>query len=103
MTIQLNHDKTTDVAYIDVAEMASKARVRVIDVSEHVGLRCQVLARVDAETGEFFGLIIEDYSKFRREVMKKYVAFQVEKIIDLIVSKVKESLNSETGLALSHA
>jgi hypothetical protein len=92
MTSQLTLDKNTDVAFIDVSEAAPDAKIEVISVSDLLGLRSQVLARIDAENGVVLGLIIEEYSTFRREIMRKYVAFQVGKIIDLIVSKVMASV-----------
>ena len=91
MTSQLTLDKNTDVAFIDVREAAPNARIEVISVSDLVGLRSQVLARIDAENDVVLGLIIEEYSSFRRELMMKYVAFRVGRIIDLIVSTVMAS------------
>ncbi len=89
--IVLKHDRNTDVAFIDVTEEAPTTRVRVIDVTDELGLRSQVLARID-ENGVFLGLVIEDYSAFKREVMRKYIAFRIEKLLELIIGKVKASL-----------
>jgi len=88
------HDKTTDVAFIDICEAKPDAHIGVTDVTEILGLRCQVLARIDVETGTLLGLIIEDFPAIRREIRRKYIALAVDKIIDLIVSKVKDALSS---------
>jgi ribosomal 50S subunit-associated protein YjgA (DUF615 family) len=52
-------------------------------------LKTQVLARVTVD-GQLLGLIIQDYRRFKREVRRKYLAFAVERLLDLIVSKVRE-------------
>jgi len=92
MTMNLVHDKNTDVAFVDICEARKGARIHLVDVTEVLGLKSQVMARIDSEEGALLGLMIEDYPAFKREIMRKYVAFAVERIIDLIVTKVKESL-----------
>lgn len=92
MTSHISIDKNTNVAFIDVSEGVPDARIEVVSVSDLLGLRSQVLARVECESGDLLGLIIEDYPSFRREIMRKYVALRVGKIIDLIVSMVRESV-----------
>lgn len=99
MKTQLEHDKLTDVAFIDVCEPTANARIEVIDVTEFLGLKSQVLARMDCESGDLLGLIIQDYSAFRREIRLKYVAFAVDRIIDLIVGKVKGFVTTTTSSA----
>jgi len=92
MTSQFTIDKNTNVAFIDVSEAAPNARIEVISVSDLLGLRSQVRARIDSENEVLLGLIVEDYSAFRREIMVKYVAFRVSKIIDLLVCSVSASV-----------
>ena len=90
MNIELHHNKETNVAYIDVCLAESTGvRVDVLDVTQRLGLKTQVLARMD-ENGELLGLVIEDYSSFKRELRRKYLTFAVERILDLIVSKVRD-------------
>lgn len=95
MNSQLTYDKITGVAFVDVSEASADAKIRTIEVSDLLGLRSQVRARFDADNGVLLGLIIEDYRAFRREIMLKYVAFRVEKIVDLIVCSVKAALTNE--------
>jgi hypothetical protein len=95
MTSKLTFDKTTGVAFIDVNEAQENAKIRVTSVSELLGLRNEVMARFDDENGLVLGLIIEDYRAFRREIMIKYVAFRVERIVDLIVCSVKASISHD--------
>ena len=97
MKTQLEHDKLTDVAFIDVCEATTNAHIEVVDVTEFLGFRSQVLARMDSESGDLLGLIIQDYSAFRREIRLKYVAFAVDRIIDLIISKVKGFVTTSTS------
>jgi len=89
MKPNLEIDKNTDVAFVDVEEAAPNAKIRMIDVSEKLGLQSQVMARVDIENKVFLGLMIEDYSAFRREIRIKYVALRIEGIMELIVSSVR--------------
>jgi uncharacterized protein YuzE len=90
MKADLHHDRHTDVAYIDVCvNLPSEIRIDVVDVTDQLGLKSQVLARID-EQGRLLGLIIQDYSAFKREVRRKYLALAVERILDLIISKVRE-------------
>jgi hypothetical protein len=95
MTSHMTFDKTTGVAFIDVKEASLNARIRVISVSELLNLRSQVRARYDEESGALLGLIIEDYRAFRREIMLKYVAFRVERIVELFVCSVKGALSHD--------
>jgi hypothetical protein len=90
MNIELHHYIETNVAYIDVCLAESTGvRVDVLDVTQRLGLKTQVLARMD-ENGELLGLVIEDYSSFKRELRRKYLTFAIERILDLIVSKVRD-------------
>ena len=90
MKTELHHDKNTDVAYVDVCPTPEGGvRIDVIDVTEKLGFKTQVLARVDEE-GHLLGLIINDYSTFKRELRRKYLAFAVERILELIISKVRD-------------
>jgi len=97
MTVELSHNRETDVAYVDVCPpVHPEVRVSVMDVTERLGLKTQVLARV-TEDGELLGLIIEDYSAFKREVRIKYLAFAVERLLDLLISKVRDAMSSSPG------
>jgi hypothetical protein len=96
MKTELHHDKVTDVAYVDVCPTPeSGVRIDVVDVTEQLGFKTQVLARVD-EKGNLLGLIINDFSVFRRELRSKYWALAVEKILDLIISKVRDLTSRST-------
>ncbi|MGB8478846.1 MAG: hypothetical protein WCE63_08395 [Acidobacteriaceae bacterium] len=94
MIDNLHYDKDTEVAYVDVCPNPPEGvRIDVVDVTQELGLKTQVLARVD-ENGELLGLVIQDYPAFKRELRRKYLAFAVEKIIELIVSKVRDVVYS---------
>src|ERR1035438_711528 len=99
----LEIDKNTHVAFCDVVdEIPSNAKIRMIDVSDQLGLKSQVMARVDIQNGIFLGLMIEDYPAFRREVMKKFVALHVERIMELIVSSVRGIVNVPQNTSDDH-
>jgi hypothetical protein len=90
MKVDLHHNRETDVAYVDVcAELPRNARIDVIDVTQKLGLKTQVLARMD-ENGELLGLVIQNYPAFKRELRRKYLAFAVERLLDLLISKVRD-------------
>ena len=96
MIDNLHYDRDTEVAYIDVCPNPPEGvRIDVVDVTQNLGLKTQVLARVD-ENGELLGLIIQDYPAFKSELRRKYLAFAVEKIIELLVSKVRRLVMSST-------
>jgi len=89
MNLEVSYDRTTDVAYVDACEMpAEHIRIDVLDVTEQLGLKTQVLARV-TEDGEVLGLIIQDYGKFKRELRVKYLSLAVERLLELLLSKVR--------------
>jgi hypothetical protein len=97
MKPRIEIDKSTNVAYFDVCdptEERSDTTVRVVSVSDLLGIQSEVLARVDGHTGAFLGLIIEDYSAFAREIRWKYLTWHVEKLMDLLVCKVKDFIAS---------
>lgn len=91
-SITLHHDKTTDVAFVDILPMPAHAQITVIDVSDAMGLNATVLGRFDEE-GNLLGLTIESYRHFRREVMRKYLALAVERILDLLVDRVRTAFS----------
>lgn len=93
------HDKVTDVGFIDVAEASKDATIRVIDVTDDLGLKNQVLARIDVKNDVFLGIMVEDYPAFRRELHRKYVALKIEEIIDLMLGKLKATLSGQHQLA----
>jgi hypothetical protein len=83
-------DKTTNVAYLDVAQADPDAKIRVIEVSIQLGLRSRVLARVDFDNQKMLGLIIEDYKAFKREIRLKYFAWRVERIAELLLCSIRD-------------
>lgn len=90
MKADLHYNRETDVAYVDVCVESSRhGRIDVIDVTQKLGLKTQVLARM-SEDGELLGLIIQDYPSFKRELRRKYLALAVEKLLDLLISKVRD-------------
>ncbi|MGA3048868.1 MAG: hypothetical protein ABSD67_19705 [Terracidiphilus sp.] len=90
MKADLHHNRETDVAYVDVCvEVPRNSRIAMIDVTQNLGLKTQVLARMD-ENGELLGLVIQNYSAFKRELRRKYLAFAVERLLDLLISKVRD-------------
>lgn len=88
--MNLSYDRTTEVAYVDVcAKPPADIRIDVVDVTDQLGLKTQVLARVTTE-GVLLGIIIQDYPAFKRELRRKYLSFAVERLLDLILSKVRD-------------
>ena len=85
----LHHNKTTDMAFVDILPTPT-GKIDVIDVSSTLGIGTTVLARFD-EDGNLIGLIIENYRHFRREVMRKYLALAVDRIIGLLVDRVRSA------------
>jgi hypothetical protein len=47
------------------------------------------MARIDIENKVLLGLVIEDYKAFRKEVRRKYFAWHVERITELLSCSVK--------------
>lgn len=88
--ISLQHNKTTDMAFIDILPTPQGGRINVVDVSDTLGIGTTVLARFD-EDGNLLGLTIENYKHFRREVMRKYLALAVDRIIGLLVDRVRSA------------
>lgn len=89
MSIKVDHNKDTDVAFVDVCEAPQGVRICVVDVTEAIGFRTQVLARVDEDNQELLGLIIEDYPAFRRELMLKYQTARVKAVLETLVRTLK--------------
>jgi hypothetical protein len=67
--IRLEHQKPTDVMFVDFRELRPDSDVIVCQVGDQVGFPGQVLARRDRNTGEVYGLTIENFSGFRRTVL----------------------------------
>lgn len=106
MTHHFEINKSTNVAFLDVEEAAANAVIRVVHVSEMMGLRSQVQARVDMENRVVLGLIIEDYKIFRREVRMKYLAWHIERVTELLLCSIKSMVSKQSSddrqLALSN-
>lgn len=95
-------NKTTNVAFLDVAQAAPNAKIRVIDVSDAMGLRSQVLARVDTENKILLGLIVEHYKAFRSEVRRKYVAWHIERITELLLCSIRDIVTQPSNSDRHH-
>jgi len=93
MNPRIELDKTTNVAFFDVEEAADDAVIRVQSVSDVLGLKCEVLVRLDIKNKLVLGLEIQDFRAFKRELRMKYLAWRVEKMIDLLLCQVKGSFN----------
>ena len=96
MTPHFEIDKNTNVAFLDVSEPSENATIRVIEVSEKIGLKSRVLARVDIENKIVLGLVVEDYSAFRREIRLKYFAWRVERITELLLCSIRGIVSQQT-------
>jgi hypothetical protein len=48
------------------------------------------------------GLEIQDFSSFKRELRMKYLAWHVEKMINLLLCQVKSAFNFESSPDSSH-
>lgn len=95
MNPRIELDKTTNVAFFDVEDAAEDAVIRVQSVSDVLGLKCEVLVRLDIKNKRVLGLEIQDFSSFKRELRMKYLALRVEKMIDLLLCQVKSAFNFE--------
>jgi len=95
-------DKNTNVAFLDAVEAAPNAKIRMMPVSDQLGFRSQVVARVDIENNVFLGLVIEDYKAFRREIRMKYFAWRVEQIMVLLLCTVRGIVNQESAHDRQH-
>jgi hypothetical protein len=89
-TFSVHVNKTTDMAFVDILPAPTGGKIAVIDVSEILGIGTTVLGRFD-EDGNLLGLTIENYKHFRRELMRKYLALAVDRIIGLLVDRVKNA------------
>ncbi len=97
MKSQFHIDKNTNVAFLDAAEAPKNAKIRRIAVSDQLGLRSQGMARVDIENDIFLGLMIENYAAFRREIRIKYLAWRLERILELLLCSVRGIVSQETA------
>jgi len=97
MKPELHIDKNTNVAFLDASEPAPNAKIRTFSVSDKLGLRSELLARVDVENGILLGLVIEDYKAFRKEIRVKYVAWHVERITELMLCSVRAIVSKEAS------
>jgi hypothetical protein len=98
MKPRIEIDRATNVAYFDVcdpAEEPADSDIRVFSVSDKLGLHSQVLARVDVSRGVFLGMIIQDYKSFSREIRRKYLAWRIERLVELILCTVKSIVSNE--------
>ena len=102
MNPHIEIDRTTNVAYFDVEDAAEDAVIRVQSVSEVLGLKSEILARFDIKNKKFLGLVIEDYKAFSREIRIKYLAFRVERLIDLLMYRVRSAFTIESSSHGSH-
>jgi len=102
MDPRIELDKTTNVAFFDVEDAAEDAVIRVQSVSDVLGLKCEVLVRLDIKNRRVLGLEIQDFSSFKRELRMKYLAWHVEKMINLLLCQVKSAFNCESSPDSSH-
>ena len=82
------------MAFIDILPTPQEGKVEVIDVSDIIGIGTTVLARFD-ERGNLLGLTIENYKHFRRKLMRQYMALAVDRIIELLVHRVRGAFSNQ--------
>lgn len=85
VTIHLQHNRLTDVMFVDLLPLEEGSNVTVIDIGEEIGFPGQIQVRVDNERQIFYGLTIQNYSGFRRKILWQYRMWSMQRAITLLV------------------
>lgn len=90
--ITLDHNKSTDLLFVDLQHPHAGAKIATIEVGEVIGFPGQILARVDCETGILYGLTIQNASSFKRRLLWRYRMGSAKRAIALVVASIRAGL-----------
>jgi hypothetical protein len=94
--VVFEHNRDTDVMWVDVADPCPGANIQMIDVGEIIGFEGQVLARVDVANQELLGIQIQNYSGFKRKIVWQYRMASVDRALRLLLATLR------AGLCMDH-
>lgn len=106
--VKVEHIKSTDLMFVDIAQPAKGARITTVDVGEMLGFPGQVLARIDYDNEILYGLTIQNASSFKRKLLWKYRMASVQRALELVMVSIRAGLCIEArspvhvGHALQH-
>jgi hypothetical protein len=95
--IKLNHERHTDVMYVDVCFPEDGACVDVIEVGEELGFPGMVQARVDLKQQIVYGLTIQNFTSFQRKMRWHFRIWSIAQMLELVVRTLR------AGLGLDHS
>jgi hypothetical protein len=95
--LTLEHERNTDVMFADVRQPLPNVRIDVMDIGEIIGFPGQVHVRVQRAGDEtvLLGLIIQNYSAFKKRVARRYRIISVRHAILLLVEALAAAFRIE--------
>ncbi len=92
---ELDHEAETDVLYVNVRRASSRATIGVIDIGEQIGFPGLVVARVDRDRDILYGLTIQDYTAFKKKLLRKYRITSTRRALQLLLEPLVAGFNLE--------
>lgn len=91
----LEHNKSTDLMFVDIKIPAPGTKITTIDVGEMIGFPGQILARVDYENEVLYGLTIQNASSFKRKLLWRYGMASAKHALELVMASICAGLKIE--------
>ena len=88
----MEYDKFGDVMYLEVTPTPATANIDTVEIGTNVGFPDQIVARVDAATGEVYGIIIERYSAVISKLERDMAVHNVKQVLCQLVEQIKALL-----------
>jgi hypothetical protein len=95
--VTVEHIKSTDLMFVDVAQPGKDAKITTVDVGEMLGFPGQILARVDFENEILYGLTIQHATNFKRKILWHYRMASFRRALALMLASIRTGLCVEEG------
>jgi hypothetical protein len=101
--IKFEHNRSTDVMFVDIRPAEEGSTISTIDVGAAIGVPGQIHARVDFGREVIYGLTVQNYSAFRRRMFWRYHFASMKKAISFLIAALRINLSLEDRCNHHHA
>lgn len=88
----LDHNKSTDLLFVDLQKPTAGAKITTVEVGEVIGFPGQILARVDYDNEILYGLTIQNATSFKRNLLWRYRMASAKFALQLVVASIRAGL-----------
>lgn len=95
LTFRMLHEPHTDVMHVVMCEPHPDDRIDVIEVGEALGFPGQVLARVNLDRRIVYGVTIQRFAAFKRQLLWQYHMASIQRALQLLIKTLCAGLRMD--------